>query len=100
MANLDKSALINKKQWKKEIGLKIIATFGHWIINNFNHYEQQKEKIHSRMLFDHHIDPEENKNRVNERKYRSEINKLSSFLKAKKETLMKSQWKNFPVYLL
>lgn len=26
MANLDKSALINKKQWKKEIGLKIIAT--------------------------------------------------------------------------
>ena len=45
---------------------------------------EQKEKIHSRMLFDHHIDPEENKNRVNERKYRSEINKLSSFLKAKK----------------
>ncbi len=31
MANLDKSALINKKQWKKEIGLKIIATFGHRI---------------------------------------------------------------------
>ena len=51
----------------------------------------KRKRIHSRMLFDHHIDPEENKNRVNERKYRSEINKLSSFLKAKKETLMKSQ---------
>ena len=35
MANLDKSALINKKQWKKEIGLKIIATFGHRITFNF-----------------------------------------------------------------
>ena len=34
MANLDKSALINKKQWKKEIGLKIIATFGHRITFN------------------------------------------------------------------
>lgn len=34
MANLDKSALINKKQWKKEIGLKIIATFGHSITFN------------------------------------------------------------------
>ena len=62
------------------------------VSNRYNYAEwKQKEKIHSRMLFDHHIDPEENKNRVNERKYRSEINKLSSFLKAKKETLMKSQ---------
>ncbi len=26
--------LINKKQWKKEIGLKIIATFGHRITFN------------------------------------------------------------------
>ena len=34
MANLDKSALINKKQWKKEIGLKIIATLGHRITFN------------------------------------------------------------------
>jgi hypothetical protein len=29
VANLDKSTFINKKQWKKEIGLKIMATFGH-----------------------------------------------------------------------
>ena len=37
MANLDKSALINKKQWKKEIGLKIIATFGHRITFNLSY---------------------------------------------------------------
>ncbi len=46
-------------------------------------------KIHSRMLFDHQIDPEENKNRAHEASYQNEINSLSLYLKTIKETFIK-----------
>ena len=39
------------------------------------------------MLFDHRIDKEENKNRVNEKKYKSKVESLSSFIKVKKSSL-------------
>lgn len=41
------------------------------------------------MLFDHRIDKEENKNRVNEKKYKSKVESLSSFIKVKKSSLKK-----------
>lgn len=39
------------------------------------------------MLFDHRIDPQENKNRANEKKYKGQIESLSSFIKTMKSTL-------------
>lgn len=51
MANLDKSALINKKQWKKEIGLKIIATFGHRITFNLGIYILNYTNIYHYTIF-------------------------------------------------
>ena len=45
------------------------------------------------MLFDHRIDKKENKNRVNEKKYKEKVESLSSFIKVKK-TSLKKQYEN------
>ena len=42
-----------------------------------------------RMLFDHQIDVEENKNRANDPSYKNIIKDMSSFLHKKKRTLNK-----------
>mgnify|MGYP002279515165 FL=1 len=41
------------------------------------------------MLFDHRIDKAENKNRVNEKKYKDKVESLSSFIKVKKTSIKK-----------
>ncbi|MCD8313802.1 MAG: iduronate-2-sulfatase, partial [Bacteroidales bacterium] len=42
-------------------------------------------QLHARMLFDHEIDPEENRNRAEEPEYEDDINDLSSYLKVQKK---------------
>ncbi len=52
----------------------------------FSYAEWQKRgTVHSCMLFDHRIDPEENRNRATESKYRKEVSRLSGLVKQKKE---------------
>ena len=41
------------------------------------------------MLFDHRIDKAENKNRINEKKYKDKVESLSSFIKVKKTSIKK-----------
>lgn len=41
------------------------------------------------MLFDHQIDRKENKNRVDEKKYKNKVESLSSFIRIKKSSLKK-----------
>lgn len=53
-------------------------SYAEWMKNN----EKEAE-----MLFDHRIDPQENKNRVQEKKYRNKANSFSTFIKDKKSAL-------------
>lgn len=50
-------------------------------------YNYAEWKKGSRMLFDHSIDPEENRNRADETQYKEVIRNLSSFLHGKKKAL-------------
>ena len=52
----------------------------------YNYAEWEKG---NRMLFDHQIDVEENKNRANDPSYKNIIKDMSSFLHKKKRTLNK-----------
>lgn len=57
---------------------------------HFSYAEWMKGDVKkTSMLFDHRIDKDENKNRVNEKKYKNKIESLSSFIKVKKSTLKK-----------
>ncbi len=52
----------------------------------YNYVEWRKEGVlNASMLFDHDIDPKENKNRVTQKEYQGEIEKLSNQLRIKKE---------------
>ena len=55
--------------------------------HRYSYAEWNKDGLLSRMLFDHKIDMQENKNRVEEKGYKGVINKFSLFLKKKKTTL-------------
>ena len=54
--------------------------------NRYNYAEWRKDgELRASMLFDHDIDPKENKNRVDKEMYQNEIKNLSNQLRIKKE---------------
>lgn len=54
----------------------------------YNYVEWKKDgELRASMLFDHDIDPKENKNRVNETVYQNDIQRFSNDIKVKKEHL-------------
>ena len=54
----------------------------------YNYVEWKKDgELRASMLFDHDIDPKENKNRVNETIYQNDIQRFSNDIKVKKENL-------------
>ena len=54
---------------------------------SYAQWMEKGEKV-AEMLFDHQIDPEENRNRAGEAEYESKIKSLSSFLEEKKESTL------------
>ena len=54
---------------------------------SYTQWMEKGEKV-AEMLFDHQIDPEENRNRAGEAEYESKIKSLSSFLEEKKESTL------------
>lgn len=54
------------------------------VSKHFNYAEwRNKGELQNRMLFDHRIDPEENKNRASEAEYEKEMKRMSEFIKNK-----------------
>ena len=56
---------------------------------NFAQWGRQG-KIHARMLFDHEIDPEENKNKVQQSEYKADVERLAEKVRGKREQITKN----------
>lgn len=52
---------------------------------NYAEWRSAQGERKARMLFDHRVDPEENRNRESEKKYQDEMQRMAAFIESKKE---------------